>query len=70
VESHLRRQQGGTGLGLPIVKEIVSLHGGLVTVDSKPKKGTTISFTLSKNLAHAKEEEKNIKVVQSSVMKV
>jgi PAS domain S-box-containing protein len=70
VESHLRRQQGGTGLGLPIVKEIISLHGGLVTVDSKPKKGTTISFTLSKNLAHAKEEEKNIKVVQSSVMKV
>ncbi len=69
VESHLRRQQGGTGLGLPIVKEIVSLHGGLITVDSKPKKGTTISFTLSKNLAKEKEE-KNIKVVQTSVMKV
>ncbi len=71
VESHLRRQQGGTGLGLPIVKEIVSLHGGLVTVDSKPKKGTTISFTLSKNLSkEKKEEEKNVKLIQSSVLKV
>ncbi len=71
VETHLRRQQGGTGLGLPIVKEIVSAHGGLVTVDSKPKKGTTISFTLSKNLGKEKKDnEKNVKVVQSTVVKV
>ncbi|MEK6867320.1 MAG: ATP-binding protein, partial [Nanoarchaeota archaeon] len=71
VESHLRRQQGGTGLGLPIVKEIVSLHGGLVSVDSKPKKGTTMSFTISKNLAkEKKEDEKNVKIVQSTVVKV
>ncbi len=71
VETHLRRQQGGTGLGLPIVKEIVSIHGGLITVASKPKKGTTISFTISKNLGkEKKEEEKNVKVVQSTVVKV
>lgn len=71
VESHLRRQQGGTGLGLPIVKEIVSLHGGLVTVDSKPKKGTTMSFTISKNLAKPKkEEEKQMKMVQSTVVEM
>ena len=72
VETHLRRQQGGTGLGLPIVKEIVSLHGGLLTVASKPKKGTTFSFTISKNLGKEKkkEEEKNVKVVQSTVVDV
>lgn len=72
VETHLRRQQGGTGLGLPIVKEIVSMHGGLVTVASKPKKGTTFSFTISKNLGKEKkkEDEKKIKVVQSTVMEV
>ena len=72
METHLRRQQGGTGLGLPIVKEIVSLHGGLVTVASKPKKGTTFSFTISKNLGKEKkkEEEKNVKVVQSTVVDV
>lgn len=72
VETHLRRQQGGTGLGLPIVKEIVSLHGGLITVASKPKKGTTMSFTISKNLGkqQKKEEEANLKVVQTQVVKV
>lgn len=65
VESHLRRQQGGTGLGLPIVKEIVSVHGGLITVSSKPKKGTIMSFTISKNLGkEKKEEKKEVEVVK------
>jgi len=48
VESHLTRNQGGTGLGLPIVKEIIGLHHGLLSVCSKPKKGTTVSFALPK----------------------
>ncbi len=71
VETHLRRKQGGTGLGLPIVKEIVALHGGLITVESKIKRGTTISFTISRNLGEQKkEEEKAVKVLQSRVVKV
>lgn len=36
----------GTGLGLYIVKGIVSAHGGTISLDSEPNKGTTISFTL------------------------
>jgi len=71
VETHLRRKQGGTGLGLPIVKEIVTLHCGFMTVDSKPKKGTNISFTLPKNLGEEKKlEEKTIKVLQSRIVEV
>lgn len=31
----------GTGLGLSIVKSIMDLHGGTVTIQSKPAKGTT-----------------------------
>jgi len=46
VESHLTRNQGGTGLGLPIVKEIIGLHHGLISICSKPRKGTTVSFAL------------------------
>lgn len=42
------RQSGGAGIGLAIVKSIVSAHGGMVTVVSKENKGSCFTVKLPK----------------------
>ncbi|HTW36915.1 MAG TPA: HAMP domain-containing sensor histidine kinase [Rhizomicrobium sp.] len=41
VESELARSQHGTGLGLPLTKQLVELHGGKFELTSVEGKGTT-----------------------------
>jgi two-component system phosphate regulon sensor histidine kinase PhoR len=48
VEKSRARHKGGTGLGLAIVKHIIEAHGETITAQSKPKKGTTFTFSLSR----------------------
>lgn len=39
-------KSNGTGLGLPITRKIIHEHDGLITVESKPNRGTTFSIVL------------------------
>ncbi|UCH87622.1 MAG: GAF domain-containing sensor histidine kinase [Dehalococcoidia bacterium] len=46
-----RANRAGLGLGLPIARALVQLHGGSIWVDSEPGKGSTFSISLPKVVA-------------------
>ena len=46
IDSDLNRKHDGAGLGLPLARSIMELHGGKLTLDSHPGKGTTATITL------------------------
>jgi len=43
---HSAKPKVGTGLGLPIVRKIVTQHAGSIEVDSKPDRGATFTVAL------------------------
>jgi GAF domain-containing protein/class 3 adenylate cyclase/two-component SAPR family response regulator len=51
-EGSANRSYEGSGLGLALVKELVELHGGQVTVESVYGQGTTFSLWLVTGKAH------------------
>lgn len=63
----------GTGIGLALVKSIVSLHHGKINVNSKPGKGSTFTITLpygnntfSENEKADNTETENIEIIQQA----
>ncbi|MBD2664472.1 multi-sensor hybrid histidine kinase [Richelia sinica FACHB-800] len=56
-EGSANRSYEGSGLGLALVKELVELHGGQVTVESVYGQGTTFTLQLLTGSAHLPPEQ-------------
>ncbi len=46
IENSLSRKVGGTGLGLPIAKQLIKAHKGAIWCDSEENKGSSFHFAL------------------------
>jgi len=53
IDGELARKRQGTGLGLPLTKELAELHGGTMTMESAVDAGTTITLLLPEQAQEA-----------------
>ena len=56
IENAWSRSHEGSGIGLAMVRELVGLHGGVITADSPPGAGTTFTIRLPLGIAHLPAE--------------
>ena len=50
VDGSFTRRYGGLGVGLPLVRELASLLGGRLEVESELGKGTTVRLVLPREI--------------------
>lgn len=51
------RSHEGTGIGLALARELISLHGGRIEADSRLGEGTTFTITLPYGSAHLPQDQ-------------
>ena len=60
VDNSLSRRHQGTGLGLPLVKAMVELHGGKLELTSEPGVGTQATIVFPPERLHAAPPAKSV----------
>ena len=62
IENSLSRKAGGTGLGLPIARQLIRAHKGAIWCDSEENKGSSFHFALPVSVQNAqvKTEQKEL----------
>ena len=62
IENSLSRKVGGTGLGLPIAKQLIKAHKGAIWCDSKENTGSSFHFALpvDTQISGIKTEQKEL----------
>ncbi|MER3329311.1 MAG: response regulator, partial [Candidatus Kapaibacterium sp.] len=65
-DTSITRKYGGTGLGLTIVKNLITLMNGEISVESELNVGTTFKFTIELERSENEKNrvEKNLKVLK------
>jgi len=58
IDSELAREYDGTGLGLPLAKSMLELHGGDLQIESQIGKGTTVTVFLPAARFKARKSDK------------
>ncbi len=69
VEESLRREGGGTGLGLSLTRDLTDLMHGEITVQSEPEKGSTFKVKIPLGKDHLQPEEYTLIADQADVEK-
>lgn len=73
IENSLSRKVGGSGLGLPIARQLLEVHNGAIWCNSKPEKGSSFYFALpvaderNKFLLEFKQSLQKAKINNSSL---